>query len=163
MQKFGLLITALWLVGCADSEVKTPDENTQMPSVNSTPLDTADSTVDAPMTQPLTIGDQEFFVEIADTREERELGLMYREFMPANMGMLFVFEEENPRNFWMKNTLIPLDMIWLDAEKNIVDIQAAQPCKVENCPIYSGKAPAQYVLELNPGVLKAAVGTKAEF
>lgn len=122
-----------------------------------------DLVVEAPMTEPLKINDQEFFVEIADTREERELGLMNREFMPENMGMIFEFPNTAPRNFWMKNTLIPLDMIWLDENKTIVDIQAAEPCTTEECAVYSGKAPAMYVLELNKGVLKASVGDRVEF
>ena len=79
------------------------------------------------------------------------------------MPLLFIFPQEQPLNFWMKNTLIPLDMIWINAEKTIVDIQAAEPCKVEKCPIYSGKVPAQYVLELNQGVLRGQVGDRVEF
>lgn len=111
----------------------------------------------------LTIGEQSFYIETADTSDLRQQGLMYRESMPANRGMLFVWENEQPRTFWMKNTLIPLDMIWINGLNEIVDIQAAEPCKVENCPHYSGKAPAKYVLELNQGVLRATVGDMVDF
>jgi uncharacterized membrane protein (UPF0127 family) len=56
------------------------------------------------------------FIEIADTPEERQLGLMNRIFIPELSGMLFVFQQPGQYNFWMKNTLIPLDMIWIDAQ-----------------------------------------------
>lgn len=123
----------------------------------------SDSSNQATNTQPLTIGEQQFYVEVASDSATRQQGLMNRESMPANHGMIFEFTGEASRNFWMKNTLIPLDMIWINAEKTIVDIQAAEPCKVEKCPIYSGKVPAQYVLELNQGVLRGQVGDRVEF
>jgi len=122
-----------------------------------------ESSQEEPQKQPLTIGQQEFLVEIASTPSERQLGLMHRESMPANQGMLFEWEDEGVRTFWMKNTLIPLDMIWLDANKTIVDIKAAEPCTVEDCPTYQGQGAAKYVLELNQGVLRGQVGDKAEF
>lgn len=129
----------------------------------SAPTDSAESVPVVSGKTKIMIGSQIFYIDLADEKTEREQGLMYVESMPANQGMLFVFEGTAPRNFWMKNTLIPLDMVWLDAEKTIVDIQAAQPCKVERCPVYSGKVPAQYVLELNQGVLRARVGDRVEF
>lgn len=120
--------------------------------------------MEAPETQQtLSLGEQQFYIEVMSTPAQREQGLMHREFMPANAGMLFVFKDVAPRNFWMKNTLIPLDMIWLNEAKEVVDIQAAQPCRMAQCPIYSGKVPAKYVLELNQGVLRAPIGVVAEF
>lgn len=123
----------------------------------------SDSSDQALNTQPLSIGEQQFYVEVAEDSATRQQGLMNRESMPSNQGMIFKFTGEAPRNFWMKNTLIPLDMIWIDAENTIVDIQAAEPCEVEQCPVYSGKTPAQYVLELNQGVLRAQVGDTVGF
>jgi uncharacterized membrane protein (UPF0127 family) len=155
MQKFIVLLAAFGLLGCSPSDLKITEQESD--------IVTSDSSDQAANTQPLMIGEQKFYVEVAQTVEERQQGLMYRETMPANQGMIFNFSNEAPRNFWMKNTLIPLDMIWIDANKTIVDIQAAEPCKVENCPIYSGAAPAQYVLELNQEVLRAQVGDRVEF
>lgn len=90
--------------------------------------------------------------ELAVTPEERARGLMFRENIAFDQGMLFIFEREDVYSFWMKNMLIPLDLIWLDREKRIVHIERCiPPCKEEPCPSYTPKVPAQYVLELKAG------------
>lgn len=89
-------------------------------------------------------------IEIADSDYETQTGLMYRESMDANQGMLFIFPEEAMRSFYMKNTKIPLDIIYIDREKRIVSIQKnAQPFDESGLP---STAPAQYVLEVNAGL-----------
>lgn len=90
-----------------------------------------------------------FIVEIANTDEERQLGLMNRESMASDKWMLFIFEEQKKHIFWMKNTLIPLDMVRIDSKENIVDIQTAQPCVSKVCETYVPKWDATYVLEIN--------------
>jgi hypothetical protein len=98
------------------------------------------------------LGGKSFSVEIADTREKQALGLMFRDEMPADQGMLFIFPNEAPRSFWMKNTRIPLDIMYFDKDLNMVSISAdTQPCRVSRCPSYPSIAPAKYVLELNAG------------
>jgi uncharacterized membrane protein (UPF0127 family) len=93
-----------------------------------------------------------FGVELADTQQEQALGLMFRDEMPANQGMLFIFPNEAPRSFWMKNTRIPLDIMYFDKDLKLVSISAdTQPCRVSRCPSYPSIAPAMYVLELNAG------------
>src|SRR5690348_4402283 len=93
-----------------------------------------------------------FTIEIADTTAEREHGLMDRTSMPADHGMLFVFPNAEPRTFWMKDTLIPLDMLFFDNAKRLVRIlQDVPPCRADPCPTYASTAPARYVLELNAG------------
>lgn len=93
-----------------------------------------------------------FTVEIASTPAEQEHGLMDRTSMPADHGMLFVFPDSQPRTFWMKNTLIPLDILFFDASRHLVAIQAdAQPCKADPCQLYPSDESARYVLELNAG------------
>ena len=100
----------------------------------------------------VTLNGHSFTVEIAATPAEQEHGLMDRTSMPAGHGMLFVFPDSQPRTFWMKNTLIPLDMLFFDANRHLVAIQAnAQPCKADPCQLYPSDAPARYVLELNAG------------
>ncbi|GAB3740980.1 DUF192 domain-containing protein [Silanimonas algicola] len=99
------------------------------------------------------LGGQRFHVELADDFEERARGLMYRESMPADHGMLFVHENEAPLAYWMKNTKIPLDILYFDAERRLVSIQRGVPvCTAgDRCPSYPSRGPAKYVLELNAG------------
>jgi hypothetical protein len=90
--------------------------------------------------------------ELAVSDAERAQGLMFREKVLPDQGMLFVFEEEDYHAFWMKNTLIPLDMLWLDKDRRIVHIERnVPPCKADPCPSYPPKRPGLYVLELVAG------------
>lgn len=101
------------------------------------------------------LGGKTFAVEIADTSEKQALGLMFRDSMSDDQGMVFIFPNEAPRSFWMKNTRIPLDIMYFDKELKMVSISAdTPPCKVTRCPSYPSKAPAMYVLELNAGMAK---------
>ncbi|MEN0079544.1 MAG: DUF192 domain-containing protein [Pseudomonadota bacterium] len=103
-------------------------------------------------------GEARFRVEIADDAEERALGLMHRESMPMAAGMLFVYEREEPVAFWMENTLIPLDMIFADADGLVIKVhENAVP--LDRTPIPS-EGPAQFVLEINGG-LAAQIGIDA--
>lgn len=88
-------------------------------------------------------------VEIADSERERTNGLMFRENLCGNCGMLFIFDDSDFRSFWMKNTLISLDMIFINENFVIVDIKNVDPCTTEVCGTYSNKA--KYVLEVNEG------------
>ena len=94
-----------------------------------------------------------FEVEIADTSEERQQGLMFRKEMSDESGMFFVFERNGFYPFWMKNTLIPLDIIWIDGARKIVYIaHEVQPCKKTICESYNPEREALYVLEINSGL-----------
>lgn len=88
-------------------------------------------------------------VEIANTPERRQLGLMYRKDLPHDHGMLFLFPQETPQSFWMKNTVLPLDIIYISAARTIVSI-AKNTTPFSEQPIPSGQ-PAQFVLEVNAG------------
>ncbi len=91
-------------------------------------------------------------VELAKTPAERQQGLMFREYLSEYEGMLFVFESEGNHGFWMKNTRIPLDAIWIGHENKIVGIQTMVPCEKDPCPIYTPKKNSVYVLEINAGL-----------
>ena len=98
------------------------------------------------------LGGKPFSVEIADTQEKQALGLMFRDSMPDDAGMIFIFPNEAPRSFWMKNTRIPLDIMYFDKDLKMVSISAdTPPCRVSRCPSYPSSKPAMYVLELNAG------------
>lgn len=95
---------------------------------------------------------QKFQVELAVTQEEQAMGLMFRESLPEDQGMLFIFPGEAPRSFWMRNTRIPLDILYFDGQWALVSlVNSAKPCAVQACPNYPSKGPAQYVLEINAG------------
>jgi uncharacterized membrane protein (UPF0127 family) len=95
---------------------------------------------------------QRFTVELAETLDKQALGLMFRDGMADDHGMLFLFPSESRRSFWMKNTRIPLDILYFDGQLRFVSVAgAAQPCRTPTCPSYPSSGPAQYVLELNAG------------
>lgn len=101
-----------------------------------------------------------FSIEIAADDASRDYGLMNRTSMPANHGMLFVFDQPGMLTFWMKNTLIPLDMLFFDEDYRLINVQRrVPPCRQDPCPVYGSTRPAQYVLELNGGVAEK-IGVK---
>ncbi len=94
-----------------------------------------------------------FEIEIVDSPQGRQTGLMYREQMDENKGMLFIFEEEGDHKFWMKNTLIPLDIIWMNDNFEVVYIgHNAQPCLETYCESFGSEDSSRYVLEINSGL-----------
>lgn len=96
---------------------------------------------------------QRFDIEVVSDDASRERGLMFRDSMPADHGMLFVFDGMQPRVFWMKNTHIPLDILYFDRDYKLVSVQQrVPPCRSDPCAQYPSAGPAQYVLELNAGV-----------
>ena len=95
-----------------------------------------------------------FLVELAKTDVEKERGLIFRKSLENNRGMLFIFNEEGGYNFWMKNTLITLDIIWINSEKEVVYIEhRAEPCS-ETCESITPGVNSQFVLEINGDIAK---------
>ena len=120
------------------------------------------------VTEALIAG-QRFQLETADTPAQRAKGLMERSSLPADAAMLFVFEGERHRTFWMKNTLIPLDILFLDIQGRAVDIQTMHTqIGVPDSQLvsYTSAQPARYAIEMNAGLaerLKIAVGSQIRF
>jgi uncharacterized membrane protein (UPF0127 family) len=95
---------------------------------------------------------QVYSLEVARTPQEQEQGLMFRESLPEKTGMLFPFTDKGVHHFWMKNTMIPLDMVWIDAEGKVIFVSAnTPPCKADPCPSYGPDSPAASVLEIAGG------------
>lgn len=98
------------------------------------------------------IGGKTIDAELANSVSKRKTGLMFRESLPENEGMLFTFAIENTYGFWMKNMNFPIDIIWINSNLTIVDITTnVQPCTQNECESYTPVAPVQYVLEMNSG------------
>lgn len=99
------------------------------------------------------IGGQRYQVEIADDDAERARGLMFRDVLADGNGMLFIHDREEPQAYWMKNTRIPLDILYFDDERRLVaQRRNTPPCSAgDACPSYPSDVPARYVLELNAG------------
>lgn len=114
------------------------------------------------------VGGQRYEVEIADNDASRAQGLMFRDKMADGHGMLFIHDYEEPQAYWMKNTRIPLDILYFDTGRRLVTQQRdVPPCSAgDACPIYPSNAPARYVLELNAGQaakLKLQDGSEIHF
>lgn len=134
-------ISAGLMVGCANDSEKEPIETDPITFTKEGELS---------IYEPSGTLIKELDIEIADDNYERETGLMYRESMEDEQGMLFIFENAAPRFFYMKNTLIPLDIIYFGSDSTIVSFQKnAKPNDLTSLP--SGE-PAQFVLEVNAGL-----------
>lgn len=99
----------------------------------------------------MSINDSVFDVEVVTTPEDQAKGLMFRENLDNDEGMLFIFKNSDDRTFWMKNTLIPLDIIFINDSK-IQSIHYATPCLSDDCPVYPGFG--DMVLEINGNLTK---------
>lgn len=96
-------------------------------------------------------------VELATTERQREYGLMERKKLPQGRGMLFVHNDTKPHAYWMYHTKIPLDIIWMNDEHQIVEMSPdTPPCtgKADNCPSYGGHEASRFVLELPAGSIQ---------
>ncbi len=103
----------------------------------------------------LWLGDERFEVELATTPASRKRGLMHRPPLAADRGMLFVYPDEAPRSFWMKNVSFAIDILYLDTNWRIVDrYDSVPPCRRDPCPGYPSAAPTRYVLELPAGTAR---------
>ena len=147
------LLFGLFFIGCKDNKkVIKQTEVTFTNECNLTIFKASDST-------KVTLD-----IEIADTDYDIQTGLMYRNSMKKNQGMLFVFDNEQERFFYMKNTKIPLDLIYINANRDIISFQKnATPFDESSLP---SKAPAKFVLEINAGLVDTwdvSIGDRVDF
>jgi uncharacterized protein len=104
-----------------------------------------------PLTAYTVINNNRIDIEVAQTPEQQEIGLMFRKSIAPNRGMLFPFSPSRPVSFWMKNCLMPLDMVFIRSERVIAIAAKVPPCRQDPCPTYGPKAPVDNVLELAAG------------
>jgi uncharacterized membrane protein (UPF0127 family) len=112
------------------------------------------------------IGNTCIRVDIVDSGREREQGLMFRDGLDEDQGMLFIFEKEGKYCFWMKNMNFPLDIIWINRDNKIVDIKKNVPCSQDNLEVLVPNDSAIYVLEVNAGFAdknKIEIGDRISF
>jgi uncharacterized membrane protein (UPF0127 family) len=144
------------------------------PTASVTPAETPDTAADLPARVPMkaaptaTLPDGWVVtLELAETEDEQRQGLMFRPSLPDDQGMLFLYEQDWAHTFWMKNTFVALDIIFLAADGTVADmIEDVRPCKVEPCPRYTSRVPVRAVLEVVAGTAKAhgvAVGKQLSF
>jgi uncharacterized membrane protein (UPF0127 family) len=123
-------------------------------------------TLKLPRKNIVCVKDKCFTVELAITPQQHAHGLMFRKKLDDDKGMFFIFKGEGIYPFWMKNTFIPLDIIWIGQNQQVVFIKEnAQPCKKKSCPLIFPNRKAKYVLEVNGGTvnkLKSGVGDRVE-
>ena len=128
---FATLLAGFLLFVGADCESQNKDAGATLPTVR------------------MQVGDRTFTLEVADTEATREYGLMRRNSMPADHGMIFVFATERPLAFWMKNTRIPLDIVYVSSAGKVVSVKQMKPYDEKTTP---SDGPAQYAIELNKGM-----------
>jgi uncharacterized membrane protein (UPF0127 family) len=126
-----LLTSATFLTGCDDA---TTNPASTRPA--------------GPPTVSMSVGSKTYTLELAGDELSRELGLMNRDKMSADHGMIFVFPDEQDRSFWMKNTLIPLDIVFADAKGKVVSTHTMKPMDLTTTP---SDGAAKYAIELNAG------------
>jgi uncharacterized membrane protein (UPF0127 family) len=140
---FGLLaaglVTTLLLGGCGESLAE---------SVDAPPSTSDESALPAPATAWVIFGADTVVAEVARTPEERNQGLMYRESLGEDAGMIFIFPDNAVRSFWMQNTYIALDIAFMAPDLRIVDIQQMDPMTTDS---HTSRGPAMYALEVNQG------------
>ncbi len=169
MRILGLVLLTLLIFGCAETTERPDPSRTAATTSRMETTTKATTTARAPRLRTVTIdasggGEVRVRVEIADDDFERARGLMYRTALAENRGMLFVYGAQQKLSFWMKNTLIPLSIAFMDAEGRIVDIQDMKPLD-DDPPSYVSAKPAQYALEVNQGFFEkrgVEVGDRAE-
>jgi uncharacterized membrane protein (UPF0127 family) len=118
-----------------------------------------------PSTVAFSGSDSALYVDVADTAQEQQKGLMGVEVLPADEGMAFVFDEPSDSTFWMKDTLIPLSIAFVDEDGRVVGVRDMQPCESDPCPTYGIHEPYVLAIEANLGWFGEAgieVGDHAE-
>ena len=155
MKFWKIVVLALLLAGCGGPQADLDTQSQRTPHSSATTAAGKEETTSGPsglrtLVVDASGGKVEVRVEVADDLAEQAKGLMYRTTLGENRGMLFAYPDERELSFWMKDTLIPLSIAFIDSERRIIDIQDMKPLDDEP-PHYVSAEPAQYALEVNQG------------
>ncbi len=178
--RISLLLSVLLVlsVGCGQESTATPTA-TPTSTPKATPSDATSTPTPTPTATPVVatptslvplvvLEGTEFTVELAATPQERAMGLMYRSSLEREHGMLFIYDADGEPGFWMLNMIIPLDIVWIDAQGVVAGVSANVPPAPDwrSPPMYHPPRPIRYVLEINAGlaaVLGISPGSVATF
>jgi uncharacterized protein len=158
MRSISSILVSIVLAGCM-AGTSTPVESAPPKQMTAKPALALQS---LPISAEVTIGEKTIGLEVAATPMEQQIGLMARTSLAQDRGMLFPFKPARGVNFWMKNTLIPLDIIYL-YQGVVKEIHNAPPCQAEPCPTYPSQTTIDQVIELGAGqaeVLGLKVGDR---
>jgi hypothetical protein len=159
VRRVAALALLLLLAACGGEEDSSPPTTTisgAEPPTTEEQATTTEPEQSGPVVLLETAGGEEVVVrvEVADTDDERQVGLMNRESLPEDAGMIFLFDEDVSGGFWMKNTLIPLSIAFADANGTIVRILDMEPCETDPCPTYEPGVFYRSALEVNQGAFE---------
>jgi uncharacterized membrane protein (UPF0127 family) len=158
-----VLALVLVLAACGGDEESAPTttiEGQSEPATSSQPTTPEPATTESEVAGPVVVletaagGDVVVPVEVADTQAEREVGLMNRESLPEDAGMIFLFDEDTSSGFWMKDTPIPLSIAFADESGTILRIFDMEPCEADPCDVYEPGVFYRSALEVNQGAFE---------
>ncbi len=158
MRSFGAVVCLVAMLGaaaaCGGDESSLPTTTVSSPQATTGDEEATTSSPEARVpTVVIETADGEVLVpvEVADSADEREVGLMNRESLPEDAGMIFLFDDDSSGGFWMKDTLIPLSIAFADADGVILNILDMEPCETDPCEIYDPGVTYRSALEVNQG------------
>lgn len=108
----------------------------------------------------LLVGDKFVRLEIANTANRRQQGLMFRANLEDQSGMIFIYPHSGNHRIWMKNTLIPLTVIWFDEQATVIEVQKLKPCKQAICPSFGVQSSSRFIIEFNDKFNDLKLGDK---
>lgn len=144
------------------SSFSTKSENRALAGVFFLFISSISSAFVTPDTIEISLGQKNYRVELALTPAQRRKGLMFRDQLASNEGMLLVYPRSGDHRIWMKNMRIPLRVIWIDAEFKVRHIQRLEPCEASPCPVFSAPVAVRYILELSDHAHEVKPGDHVE-